>query len=656
MQKNIHFIIKIFIFASYILSLGGFYMDNIFILGPVASGKNALLNNIVKNHITISLDTGRIFRYVAYHLCDKLKNETNFEKICNNDEQEIKKVTEKIYHLTKFIGIQLKYLKFSGNKILENDREINIDYLYERRVNVLLPIIAKNLTIRNMITKYIDYNISSSDKPVIMTGHNIKEIDTTKFTVVFLDVEEKESAIRLYKRNANSYNNVLDAYEEVLRRNQTDKIKETKGILSFLYNYIYIDTNNKSEEEIYQEFTNKMIINKTKNVHFCSLQEKAIDRKKFKWMLNPIMEPLKKRLIKLTDSINSNYPYINQNDLIYQTLILLTSHEIFELYNNCSLEDFENVDDIITNRDQNLYNKFIEKVESGVIKVNDHILLEEIKSATIFLLNLYSSDFVKEFMAKSNLKARKSLLESQNGLMIVNNDINTNSNIIIFKKIDYNMSYFLSKYCHYLHTPREDELVAYGAFIDNEQYPIAYVSFSKQDREYKKQLLYNLGIEPQNTVEMTRAWCSNSAPQNIMSSLFQYSINEIAKKWKNDSKLGLTDKNLQAVTTTINPNLGFKASSFFGCNFIQMALRPAQFTFKMRNGIITYETRRKIIASNFEECYFENSFNILPLNELILCLDKNKNDIISRSKILLIDKEDYEKVLKGKKMVRKKEY
>ena len=103
-------------------------------------------------------------------------------------------------------------------------------------------------------------------------------------------------------------------------------------------------------------------------------------------------------------------------------------------------------------------------------------------------------------------------------------------------------------------------------------------------------------------------------------------------------------------------DLGFKASSFFGCNFIPMALRPAQFTFKMRNGIITYETRRKIIASNFEECYFENSFNILPLNELILCLDKNKNDIISRSKILLIDKEDYEKVLKGKKMVRKKEY
>ena len=31
---------------------------------------------------------------------------------------------------------------------------------------------------------------------------------------------------------------------------------------------------------------------------------------------------------------------------------------------------------------------------------------------------------------------------------------------------------------------------------------------------------------------MTRAWCSNSAPQNIMSSLFQYSINEVKEEWK----------------------------------------------------------------------------------------------------------------------------
>lgn len=75
-------------------------------------------------------------------------------------------------------------------------------------------------------------------------------------------------------------------------------------------------------------------------------------------------------------------------------------------------------------------------------------------------------------------------------------------------------------------------------------------------------MLYYLGIEPQNTIEMTRAWCSNNAPSNIMSSLFQYSIDDIQKDWKERSKNCFEDKYLQAVTTAINPNLGFSASLF----------------------------------------------------------------------------------------------
>lgn len=139
-----------------------------------------------------------------------------------------------------------------------------------------------------------------------------------------------------------------------------------------------------------------------------------------------------------------------------------------------------------------------------------------------------------------------------------------------------------------------------------------------------------------------------------MSLLFQYSINDLSKKWKETSKLGITDKNLQAVTTAINPNLGFKASSFLGCNFIPIALRPAQFTFKSNNGIISYVTRRKIELSS-DEYFFENQINILPLNELILCLDRNRIDNIMKSKILLIDKIGYEEVLKGKVLIKKKE-
>lgn len=75
----------------------------------------------------------------------------------------------------------------------------------------------------------------------------------------------------------------------------------------------------------------------------------------------------------------------------------------------------------------------------------------------------------------------------------------------------------------------------------------------------------------------------------------------------------------------------------------------------MKDGIILYETRRKIESSFIDDIYFENQINILPLNELVLCLDKNKANNIITNKILLIDKTDYEKVLKKKKILRKKE-
>ena len=258
-------------------------------------------------------------------------------------------------------------------------------------------------------------------------------------------------------------------------------------------------------------------------------------------------------------------------------------------------------------------------------------------------------------MISYNSGEKDSLLKVENGLMIRTKNGIDDTDKITFKIVDSKSSKFITTYCHYLHTPRTDELVAYGAFLNDDEYPVAYVSFSRQDRDYKKELLYNIGIEPQNSIEMTRAWCSNSAPANIMSSLFQFAINDIQSNWNDRCKACLEDKHLQAITTAINPNLGFKASSFLGCNFTPIALRPAKFTFVEKDGNVyilsnqsigEYSTRRKIQFDKCEEDYFENKLEILPLNELILCLDKNRESNVNNSKILLINKSDYEKVLK----------
>ena len=56
-------------------------------------------------------------------------------------------------------------------------------------------------------------------------------------------------------------------------------------------------------------------------------------------------------------------------------------------------------------------------------------------------------------------------------------------------------------------------------------------------------------------------------------------------------------------------------------------------------------TRREIERNNLE--YVENQFNVLPLNEIILCMDKRKQEEISRGRIYTMDKKIYNLVLEG---------
>lgn len=614
------------------------------------------MEHILKDNDVIALDTGQIYRFVTFKIYEKIKDEINIDKITQKDNDEIIKITELIYHLTRYYSHQLSQLTFDKNKLYEDGNEIDRGKLYIREVNILLPIVARISTVRNKISQFINCSLCDNSKSVIMTGHNIKEIDTTKFIVVYLDVDSKTAAYRLFNRNAESYSDLIDAYDEVNQRNSTDKIEFTKEILPFLYQYIYIDTVNKSAEEIYQEYLDKIKILKEKEQCFIKLQRQSINRKEFTWITNVVLQPIKEMLQELASAVIEKYPYINKSDLIYQTIILLTAYDLKNIY-NCD-EDFSlYLNDCVIRRDESVLNILKNKINNREIKINIELILSLLTDSTLKFLKLYEDENVRKVMLQYNKKQKDLLLKTSTGLMIKRDDCDYITDKISFRVLDFEMSKFISTYCHYLHTPRSDELISYGAFRNDEKYPIAYVSFSKHDREYKKELLYFIGIEPQNTIEMTRAWCADSAPFNIMSSLFQFSIDDISEKWKIRIRDGYEDKLLQAITTTVNPNLGFTASSFLGCNFIPIALRPARFTFAARDNAIRYVTRREIQLQGYEDIIFENKFEILPLNELMLCLDKIREYRIADSNIFLIDKNDYDSVLmnSGNRKVKKHE-
>ena len=602
--------------------------QNLFIIGPVASGKNTLLDNLKRKYNINVLDTGKLYRYLALCAIQRTTINPDYQKLFENDKQEETRIIQELYRWNRTFEESLNKLEIVDGKLVIEGQEVTDDKLYSKEVNSIISLVARSNLIRKRILNFINNDFGKRVGNYAMTGHNIKEIDTTQFTVIFLDITNEKAAERLYCRNPTSYKSIVEAYKEVVERNRKDGINLTKDLLPMLYNYIYIDTTDLSEEQVEEIVIREMQKIEKQNEKFNHLQnDKSISRREFEWIFNPFLEIIKAYLDRNLDRFLIDKNFISKTDLEYQVLIKMCSYPIEELFQG-DIQLLRKINNGIENRNNDGMQNLIKEMIEGKVILNSSLIDDEIQNQINRLNDLYESISTKQIMAQLN--------SSDNGQTISLKDI-------VYRKVDRNISEFIAKNCHYLHTPREDEFISYGAFVKGEPLPIAWVSFSKQDREYKKQLLYYLGIEPQNTLEMTRAWCSNSAPQNIMSSLFQHAIDYANKEWKKLKKDGKVNKDLQAITTTINPNLGFKASSFLGCNFIPFALRPARFTYGKKENSMEYMTRREIESNGVE--YYENQFNILPLNEIILCLDKRKQEQILKGKIYVMDKSNYDKIL-----------
>ena len=602
--------------------------QNLFIIGPVASGKNTLLDNLKRKYNINVLDTGKLYRYLALCAIQRTTINPDYQKLFENDKQEETRIIQELYRWNRTFEESLNKLEIIDGKLVVEGQEVTDDKLYSKEVNSIISLVAKSNLIRKRILNFINNDFGKRVGNYAMTGHNIQEIDTTQFTTIFLDITNEKAAERLYGRNPTSYKSIVEAYKEVIERNRKDGINLTKDLLPMLYNYIYIDTTDLSEEQVEEIAIREMQKIENQNEKFTRLQnDKSINRQEFEWIFNPFLEIIKAYLDRNLDRFLIGKTFISKTDLEYQVLIKMCSYPIEELFQG-DIQLLRKINKGIENRHDDEMQNLIKEMIDGKVIFNSSLIDDEIQNQINRLNNLYESISTKQIMAQLNSSDKKHAISLKD---------------IVYRKVDKNISEFIARNCHYLHTPRKDEFISYGAFVKGEPLPIAWVSFSKQDREYKKQLLYYLGIEPQNTLEMTRAWCSNSAPQNIMSSLFQHSIDYANEEWKKLKKDGKVNKDLQAITTTINPNLGFKASSFLGCNFVPFALRPARFTYGKKENSMEYMTRREIESNGFE--YYENQFNILPLNEIILCLDKRKQEEILKGKIYVMDKSNYDKIL-----------
>lgn len=136
---------------------------------------------------------------------------------------------------------------------------------------------------------------------------------------------------------------------------------------------------------------------------------------------------------------------------------------------------------------------------------------------------------------------------------------------------------------HYIKAYRSDTVYEYGLFREGEEFPFAYAAYSTPDRNYQ-----TLGLPVQfnnrQILYLNRVFNLNNAPQNSTSILLGHSQKIIYNLLPN----------LQAIITSINPNLLFTAASFRGANFYPYAKFP--FLPQYYQG--RYVTRKSILALN----------------------------------------------------------
>lgn len=263
-------------------------------------------------------------------------------------------------------------------------------------------------------------------------------------------------------------------------------------------------------------------------------------------------------------------------------------------------------------------------IENKQISLNKR-LITSITSAQISKLN-----DLQNFQEKPLAELNKLLVSFNNDsrFILTKNDNKTqiiekfSQRKIILKTFDPLVCNDYTKKFHYLHEGRIDDIFAFGTFFEGIPHPFAWVSYAPVGRIYKQHILRIARIDPQNSLELTRAYNFENSPKNTMSVLFSYAHEQMQKIWSDRY-----NRPLNAILTDVNPNLGFKGSGFRAVGFGLIGQKPTNYHFIINaSGKREYVTRRNLQKYlNHEDMqYFTSKFPLLPTKELAVILNGKK--------------------------------
>ena len=391
-----------------------------------------------------------------------------------------------------------------------------------------------------------------------------------------------------------------------------------------------------------------------------------IQRDQFVWASNPLISEFRTiaRPIVLEHLADYRKFGVTEFDLVTQVMMHLSINEPTQVWLGNDDVVGQVVDLISQERGAEAEKLFTQTLESGDIRLNEELAHYECERQVIKLANHYQTlavdiggESVKlpaPYMGDPNLNPFKDFerteVSAKNRQYEI--DPNTGEKImiavekysgrrIIFKSVRPEISYLYSVGFSNLHYPRSGETHVFGAYLDGDELPFAYSSYTPVIRTYSRNMLTHLGANPSNIMESARAWNSSWAPENTMSLLFTFAHEMMREDRDAEIKSGTQEDALEGVFTSINPNLGFKAVSFRGVRFNVGGVKPTGFSY-LRNseGSADFmpkgEIKKQLRIESDEELqahpdFLSNTIPFLSTLEMVTLFDKDEEeDLLSR--------------------------
>lgn len=387
-------------------------------------------------------------------------------------------------------------------------------------------------------------------------------------------------------------------------------------------------------------------------------EQKGIEvpRAEFVWASNPLISEFRNaaRPIVLQHLEAYKKVGVTEFDLVTQVMMHLAIYDPTKVW----LGDTQSVHQIMSlieaERGDEAQALFSEALQSGKIRINEELAHYECERQVVKLADHYSNLSVsidgvevalpaqhmgdpdlnpfKDFeRTEVSAKNRQYEIDPTTGEKVMAAVEKYSGKKIVFKSVRPEISYLYSVGFSNLHYPRSGETHVFGAYLEGDELPFAYSSYTPVTRSYSRDMLSHLGANPDNIMESARAWNCSWAPENTMSLLFTFAHEEMKKEREAEIEAGTQEDPLEGVFTSINPNLGFKAVSFRGVRFNVSGLKPTGFSY-LRNteGSADFmtkgEIKKKLGIESDDELqghpdFVLNAIPFLPTVEMVTLFD-----------------------------------